>query len=95
MNNTTEMQTGLKLNKDKCCFRCTSVPFYGEVRSRHGMKPYPQKLKALTGCLLIKPKKKKKELLAFLGKINYLNKFSPSIVHVCKSIRQLTSSKTE
>ena len=34
-------QVYLKLNKDKCHFRCTSVPFLGEVISRHGMQPAP------------------------------------------------------
>ena len=29
----------LKLNKDKHCFRCISVPFFGEVISRHGYNP--------------------------------------------------------
>ena len=29
----------LKRNKDKCHFRCTSVPTFGEIISRHGMKP--------------------------------------------------------
>ena len=40
-------QVDLKLNKDKCHFRCTSVPFFGEIISWHGVKPDPQKLKAL------------------------------------------------
>ena len=35
-------QVNLKLNKDKCHFRCTSVPFFGEVISRHGVQPCPQ-----------------------------------------------------
>ena len=26
-------QASLKLNKDKCLFRCTSIPFFGEVIS--------------------------------------------------------------
>ena len=29
----------LKLNKDKCHFRCTSVPFFGEMNSWHGVQP--------------------------------------------------------
>ena len=29
----------IKLNKDKCHFRCTSVPFFGDVISRHGVQP--------------------------------------------------------
>ena len=28
-------KVNLKLNKDKCHFRCTSVPFFGEVISRN------------------------------------------------------------
>ena len=31
----------LKLNKDKCHFRCTSIPFFGEVVSRDGMQLDP------------------------------------------------------
>ena len=38
----------LKLNKDKCHFRCTSIPFFGKVISRRGIQPDPQKIKALT-----------------------------------------------
>ena len=30
----------LKLNKDKCYFRCTSVPFFGEIfHARHDTRP--------------------------------------------------------
>ena len=31
-------QVNLKLNKDKCHFRCTSVPFFGEIISQHEVK---------------------------------------------------------
>ena len=31
----------LKLNKDKCHFRCTSVPFLGEVIFGLGVQPNP------------------------------------------------------
>ena len=37
----------LKLNKDKCHFRCTSIPFFRQVISRNGVQPDPQKIKAL------------------------------------------------
>ena len=39
------------------------------------------------------PPKNKKELQAFLGIINYLNKFSPGTSEACKLLRKLTSSK--
>ena len=32
----------LKLNKDKCHFSCTSIPFFGKVVSREGIQLYPQ-----------------------------------------------------
>ena len=80
----------LKLNKEKCHFRCTSVPFFGEVVSRHGVQLNPQKVRALTEMLV---PKNKKEPQAFLGIINYLNKFSPGMLEACKPLRKLTSSK--
>ena len=36
-------EVNLKLNKEKCHFRCTSIPFLGEVISREGFQPDPQK----------------------------------------------------
>ena len=50
-------QVSLKLNKDKCHFRCTQVLFFGEIISRNGVKPGPQKLKAMTE---IPPQRKQK-----------------------------------
>ena len=43
-------QVNLKLNKDKWYLRCTSVPFYGEVISKHGVQPNPRKMKVLITC---------------------------------------------
>ena len=31
----------LKLNKEKCHFRCTSIPFFGKVVLREGVQPDP------------------------------------------------------
>ena len=81
----------LRLNKEKCHFRCISVPVFGDVVSRQDIQPDPQKVRALTEMLV---PKNKKELQAFLGIINYLNKFSPSTSEVCNLLRKLTSSKT-
>ena len=67
-----------------------SLPFFGEVVSRQGIQPNPQKVKAL---MQMPAPKNKKELQAFLGVINYLNKFSPGTSEACKLLRKLTSSK--
>ena len=79
-----------KLNKEKCHFRCTSIPFFGEVISRKGVQPDPQKIKALTDMLT---PNNKKELQAFLGIINYLGKFYRGTTDVCDPLCKLTSSK--
>ena len=70
----------VKLNKEKCHFRCTSIPFCVEVILRKGVQPDPQKIKALTDMLV---PNNKKELQAFLGIINYLGKFSSGAADVC------------
>ena len=66
-------EVNLKLNKDKCHFRYTSILFFGKVVSREGIQPDPQKIKALTD---MPAPKNKKELQACLDIINYLGKFS-------------------
>ena len=40
-------QVNLKLNKDKCHFRCMQVLFFGKIISRHGLKCNPRKLKEM------------------------------------------------
>ena len=64
-------EVNLKLNKDKCHFRYTSVPFFREVILRNGVQPDPQKIKALMD---MPPPTNKRELKAFLGIINYFRK---------------------
>ena len=82
----------VKLNKDKCCFRCTSVLFFGELISGCEVQSNPQNLKALKN---MQPPRTKEELQAFLGIINYLGKFCHSTADICESLRNLMSAKTE
>ena len=79
-------EVNLKLNKDKCNFSCTSISFFREVILRYGVQPDPQKSWPLWTChhLIIR------ELQAFLGIINYLGKFSPSMMAVCDPFQKLT-----
>ena len=41
-------QENLKVNNKKFHFRCTKIPFFGEVLSRKGMQPDHKKLCVLT-----------------------------------------------
>ena len=83
-------EVNLKLNKDKCHFRHTSIPFFGKVISRDGVQSDPQKIKALMD---MPAPKNKKELQAFLGILNYLGKFSPGTTDVCDPLCKPTFSK--
>ena len=83
-------KVNLKLNKDKCHLRCSSVPFFWEVISRHDMQPDPQKLKALVE---MPPKDEKGTPIISWN--NYLDKFSPSTTDTCKPLGKPTSIKTE
>ena len=83
-------EINLQLNKEKCHFRCTAIPFFGNVILGKGVQLDPQKTKALTD---IPVPNNKKELQDFLGIINYLGKFSPGTADVCGPLHKLTSSK--
>ena len=83
-------EVNIKLNKEKCHFRCTSIPFFVEVIWRRGIQPDPQKIKALTD---MPAPNNKKELQAFLEIINYLGKFSLGTADVCEAPHKLTLSK--
>ena len=43
-------KVNLKLNEDKCHFRCMSIPFFGEVVQRKGIQPDPEKSKYWLTC---------------------------------------------
>ena len=63
-------QANLKLSKEKCLFRQTSIPFFSEVILRHRVSPGPTKVKAFTNIL---PCKTKRELQLFLDIVNNLS----------------------
>ena len=84
-------EANLKLNKDKCPFRYTSIPICGEIISWQGVSPDPRKAEAQTNLL---PLKIKKELQSFLNILNDLSKFSPMTVEVFGPLQKVTSVKT-
>ena len=51
-------EANLKLNKDKCHFRCTYVPFFREVLLRIGVQPDPQKNQGPYGHATIQQQKR-------------------------------------
>ena len=85
-------KANLKLNKEKCHFRCSSIPFFGEIISWDGSNSDSRKLKV---PIVMPPSKYKKGIQSFLNTISYLSKFSPAIAPVCEPLRKLMSVKSE
>ena len=80
-------QVNLKLNSKKMSLKKTEVKFTGHVISRDGLKPDPDKVKAVKDM----PKPTcKQETLSLLGFINYLAKFLPRLSETAQPLRDLT-----
>lgn len=69
-------QCNLKLSKSKCKFRKDEVEYVGHIISKHGLKPDPEKVRAVK---MMKQPQNKKDLQTFLGFITYLSKFLPNM----------------
>ena len=65
-------QSYLKLNKDKCLYRCVRISFFSEIISWQYVSPEPSKIHAIID---MPPLRMKKEPQSFLGTLNYLGMF--------------------
>lgn len=76
----------VKFNKEKSEFLKTEIKFLGLIVNGTGIKPDPEKVKAITD---IKNIKDKKDLERFLGVTNYLSKFIPNYSTKTAPLREL------
>jgi len=83
-------EVNLKFNAKKCRIRQEEVPYVGHVLSKDGLKPDPEKIKAVKE---MKPPQNTKELKTFLGFIQYLGKFMPNMATVSAPLRELLEKK--
>ena len=84
--------TGVKFNPEKCVFRATKLPFFGQVITRTGQRPDPAKVRAIQNHPVPQGKE---ELASFLGMTTYLSKFIPNLADTAKPLRELVSPKNE
>ena len=61
----------MTLNKEKCTFQVKSVKYLGNVITASGVKPDPEKVRAITD---IPPPADRKGVERLLGTVNYLAK---------------------
>jgi hypothetical protein len=81
----------LVLNKDKLRLREKEVRLVGHLLTADGLKPDPEKVKAVNE---MPNPSDVAEMRRFLGFVNYLSKFLPSLSDICKPLRKLTVKDT-
>ena len=85
-------QKNLKLNKEKSQIALDEISYIGHVLSKEGLKPDPQKVRAITE--MNRPQNKE-ELQRFLGMVTYVAKFIPNFSQISTPLRQLLEKETD
>lgn len=88
----TAQQAGVKFNKEKCQFGVTEVNYVGHILSSKGLKPDPEKVRAI---LEMEEPQSKKQLQNILGMITYISKFIPNASDITHSFRDLLKKDSE
>ena len=83
---------GLKVNGNKSFFARTELEYLGYWITRDGIKPLPDKVKAI---MRIAEPKNRKELRSFIGIVNYYRDMWIRRSHVLAPLASLTSKKTK
>ncbi|KAA3670036.1 uncharacterized protein DEA37_0010048, partial [Paragonimus westermani] len=85
-------EKGIHLNKNKCKFAVQEAKFLGHYITTQGLKPDPEKVKAI---LEMPTPKNIEELQRFLGMVTYLSKFIPQASQKTESLRQLLKQEAD
>ena len=79
-------EIGLQLKSDKCKFKVQEVKYVGHILSHEGLKPDPEKTRAITDMPVPTDSQ---SLHRYLGMITYLAKFIPRLSEIATPLRQL------
>jgi len=85
-------EAGLKVNARKSFFARTELEYLGYWITRDGIKPLPEKVKAI---LALEAPRNRKELRSFIGIVNYYRDMWVRRSHVLAPLAGLTSSKAK
>ena len=80
-------ERGIALNRDKHKLRLKRVKFMGHILTDHGLKPDPDKIKAV---LEMPTPQNVEDAQRLNGFVTYLSKFLPKLADVMEPIRRLT-----
>ncbi|KAK2721303.1 hypothetical protein QYM36_003550 [Artemia franciscana] len=79
-------QKGVKFNRSKCQIAVQSVCYFGHIISNAGVKPDPEKLRAINK---MPTPKSKEELQTLLGMLNFLSRYIPNLATQNQPLRDL------
>ena len=85
-------KANLCLNSSKMNLRKAEVKFMGHLITKDGLKPEPEKIKAVQE--MPRPTSKN-ELLGLLGFVNYLSKFLPKLSENVQPLREMTTKEAK
>ena len=87
----TARANSLAFNAKKFVFKSKDCPFFGGNLTPSGYKVDPGKVRAVTE---MKPPQNLQELQSYLGLVNYLNRFSPTLAELTAPLRVLCKKDT-
>ena len=86
------LEVNMTLNPKKFKFKCTSVPFFGNILTDNGIRPDPTKVEAIKNWPIPKTVK---DLQSFLGAVNFLGKFIQGLSSLRSSLQGLIKKDAE
>ena len=85
-------EKNLKLNEKKMKLRLTEVPFIGHLLTAERVKIDPKKVEAVIN---MPERQNVKELMRFIGMVQYLSKFLSRLSDIMEPLRRLTDKDAE
>ena len=85
-------ETGMTLNSEKCEFAQRSVKFLGHCVDSTGIRPDPDKVRAIQQ---VRTPANVGDVRRFLGMINQMGKFAPNLAEVTQPLRELLKKQNQ
>ena len=83
---------GIHLNREKFQYKQRTVKFYGHILTDTGLQADPSKIDAI---VKMPPPPDVKTLQSYLGLVNYMARFQPSLSSVSRPLRDLLKEKVD
>ena len=83
---------GITFNREKCQFGRAEIEFFGHIFTKDGLKPSPDKVRAVKECGV---PESKEAVHSFLGIAGYLDNFINNYAAIAAPLRRLTRGETK